>query len=468
MEVQSQRAPGVWLSIREAIRGSNQDYTEGELKRAILLLAVPMILEMAMESLFGIVDLAFVSMLGTSAVAAVGLTESLLTIVFGLAIGLSMATTAMVARRCGEKHVDGASVAAGQSLLIGALLSVVVAGLGVLYAPELLRLMGGEPAVVETGQNYTRIIFGGSATIFLLFLNNAILRGAGDPAVAMRVLWLANGINIVLLPCFVLGLGPFPKLGLQGAAVATTLGRGCGVALQFWVLFGGMARVPLARRHLHPNANVLWRLLRVSLTGIAQFLVSTASWLGLVRLIAGFGSAAVAGYMIAVRVIIFLILPAWGLCNAAATLVGQNLGAGKPERAERAVYQAGFYNMAFLGCLGVLLVIFASQIAALFSGDPEVIRHATNCLRFISYGYGFYAWGMVTVQAFNGAGDTLTPTLINLACQWALQIPLAWALAFPAGLGATGVFAAIPIAESILALVGIWAFRRDSWKRQRI
>jgi putative MATE family efflux protein len=469
MEVSSEAPkPSLWASIGEAIRGSEQDYTQGDLGRSILLLAIPMVLEMVMESLFAVVDAFFVSSLGTSAIAAVALTESLLTIIYGVAVGLSMATTAMVARRIGERDPEGASVAAVQAILLGIVFSVGTAALGVIFAPELLRLMGGDAAVVKTGQSFTRMLFGGSVTIFLLFLNNAIFRGAGDAAIAMRALWIANIINIILNPCLILGLGPFPQLGLLGSAVGTTIGRGCGVLFQFWVMFGGMSRISVSARQLRVNLEVLLRLLRVSFTGILQFLVSSASWIGLVRVISGFGSSALAGYMIAIRVIIFSILPAWGLCNAAATLVGQNLGAKNPDRAEQSVYRAGFYNMIFLGTLAVGFLVLAGPILRLFTAEPEVIAHGANCLRYISYGYIFYAWGMVIVQAFNGAGDTWTPTIINFACQWVFQIPLAWFLAFPAGMEATGVFLAITIAESSLALVGLWLFRRGRWKGQKI
>jgi len=459
---------GFWASVRESLRGSHQDYTEGTLDRAILLLAVPMILEMAMESLFGVVDAFFVSSLGTEAVAAVALTESLLSILFGVAIGLSMAATAMVARRIGEKDPQGASVAAAQAVFVGIFCSLPIAAIGVIFAPHLLALMGGEPAVIAVGQNFTRTIFGTCVFIFLLFLNNAIFRGAGDAAIAMRVLWLANIINIVLNPCLILGLGPFPKMGLVGSAVASSIGRGVGVAFQFWVLFGGMSRIKVAWHQMHVQWDVLRRLLQVSGTGILQVLVTTTSWLGVVRLVASFGSTALAGYMIAIRLIIFAILPAWGLSNAAATLVGQNLGAGKPDRAEQSVYRAGLYNMVFLGSLAVGFIVFAEPLLRIFSNDPEVIRQGSQCLRYICYGYGFYAWGMVTVQAFNGAGDTLTPTIINLACQWAFQIPFAWLLSYPAGFGATGVYLAITVAESILAVVGLWAFRRGRWKLKKI
>jgi len=457
-----------WKSVVEALRGSRHNYTEGDLNRSILLLAIPMILEMIMESLFAIVDAFFVSSLGTNAVAAVALTESFVIILFGVAIGLSMATGAMVARRIGEKDPKAASIAATQAVLIGVFVAVPISITGVIFAPQLLRLMGGQPEVIEQGQHFARIIYGGSATIFLLFLNNAIFRGAGDAAFAMRALWISNIINIILNPCLILGLGPFPKLGLIGSAIGTTIGRGTGVLFQLWILFGGMARVQLSLKQMRIDLPVMMRLLRVSLNGMFQIMVSMTSWLGLVRITATFGSSALAGYLIAIRIIMFIILPAWGLCNAAATLVGQSLGAGKPERAEQAVYRAGFYNMIFMGAVAVIFIAFAESFLGVFSHEPEVVRLGSACLRTISYGYCFYAWGMVTLQAFNGAGDTWTPTLINLGCLWALQLPLGYTLAMHTRMGPQGVFAAIPIAQSMLALVGLWSFRRGKWKRKKI
>lgn len=457
-----------WSAVQESLRGSQQDYTAGSLPRAILLLAIPMILEMAMESLFGIVDVFFVSGLGTDAVAAVALTESVLTVVFGVAMGLSMAATAMVARRIGEKDSAGAGAAAAQAIWIGLGVSAVTGVAGALYAPDLLRLMGGTEIVVRMGTGYARYMLGGTATIFLLFLNNAIFRGAGDAALAMRALWLANLVNIVLDPCLILGLGPFPKLGLDGAAVATNIGRGLGVAYQFAVQAAGGARVSLGRGNFAPDWPVLGRLLRVSFTGIVQFLVATASWMALVRLIARFGSPALAGYMIAIRVVIFSILPSWGLSNAAATLVGQNLGAGAPERAERSVWLAGFYNMLFLGAIAVAFLMLARPIIGVFTSDPAAAATGADCLRIIGSCYVFYAWGMVMVQAFNGAGDTVTPMIVNLFCYWAFQIPLGWALAVPAGFGPDGVFWAVAAAESLLAAAGVVLFRRGRWKRQAI
>jgi putative MATE family efflux protein len=458
----------LWGEVREAIAGSQQDFTQGSLGRAILLLAVPMVLEMSMESLFGVVDMYWVARLGPDAVAAVTISESLLTLVFAVALGLSMSTTAMVARRIGEKNPEAAAVAAVQAILIGLAVSAAVGVAGAVWARPLLRLMGAAPAVVAGGWAYTAIVLGGSVTILLLFLINAVFRGAGDAAIAMRTLWFANLVNIVLDPCFIYGWGPFPEMGLPGAAVATTIGRGLGVCYQLWVLFSGRGRVVVRRADVRLEPVVLWRLFRISLTGMFQFFISTASWLGLVRIIAVFGSAALAGYGVAIRIIIFSILPSWGLSNAAATLVGQNLGARQPDRAERSVWTTGFYNMVFLGLLALVFIVVPGPLVRIFTSDPAVVSVGVDCLRYISYGYVFYAYGMVMVQAFNGAGDTFTPTVINLFCYWLWEIPLAYVLARWTGLGVTGVFLAIAIAESTTALVGILAFRRGRWKKHEI
>jgi putative MATE family efflux protein len=460
--------PGAWRSVLDALRGVQQDYTQGSIGRAIVLLSIPMVLEMSMESLFAVVDIFFVSKLGSDAAATVGLTESMLTIIYALAIGLSMAATAMVARRVGEKDLAGARVAAVQAIALGLLLAAPISLAGVLWAPDLLRLMGAPESVVATGAGYTAVMFGCSFVIFLLFLINAIFRGAGDPVVSMRSLWLANLLNIGLCPSFVFGWGPFPELGVLGAAVGTTIGRGAGVLYQIWALQRGSSRIVLGLADLKIHWEVIARLARVAAPAMFQFLIATASWLGLVRIIAIFGSSALAGYTIAIRVVIFTILPSWGLSNAAATLVGQNLGAGRPDRAERSVWQAGFYNMLFLGLVGIVFLIFAERILGFFTSDPEVLRYGVSCLRICSYGYPAYAWGMVMVQAFNGAGDTWTPTWINLGCYWLFQIPFAWSLALPLGLGTTGVFVAIAVAESMLAVAGMLAFRRGRWKARRI
>jgi putative MATE family efflux protein len=447
------------------VAGSEQDYTEGSLGRAVFLLSVPMILEMAMESIFGILDVFWVGKLGADAVAAVGITEALLTLVFAVALGLSMSTTAMVARRIGEKDPEAAAVTAVQAIALGVFAALPTLVVGLVWPKELLRLMGATPAVVEAGWGYTAWILGGNATILLLFLINAIFRGAGDASVAMRSLWVANAVNLVLDPCLIFGLGPFPELGVTGAAVGTTLGRAVGVGYQCWQLRRG-GRVTVEARHLRLDREVMVRLLRVSVGGIVQFLIATASWLALVRLLTPFGSASLAGYTIALRIIVVAILPSWGMCNAAATLVGQNLGAGKPERAERSVWVTGLYNMVFLCAVAVVFIVFAEPLIGFFTPDPAVRALGAECLRIVSYGYGFYAWGMVTVQAFNGAGDTTTPTWINLVCYWMFQIPLAWFLSRTLGFGPNGVYYAITIAESLIAVVGIYFFRRGRWKGQ--
>jgi MATE family, multidrug efflux pump len=458
-----------WLAtLREAVAGSRQDFTEGSIRRAIVLLAVPMVLETAMESLFGIVNVFWVAHLGKESAAAVGITESMLTILFAVALGLSMPTTAMVARRIGEKDRQGASVAAFQAIAIGIGVSVPIGLVGIIWTPQLFHLMGASPEVLAAGGGYSRMIIGGNVVIMLLFLNNAIFRGAGDAAIAMRALWFANVINIILDPCLIFGLGPFPRLGVTGSAIATTIGRGAGVILQLYLLSSGMARVRVGLKRSKLDPGVMLRLLRLSVGGMFQFFVATASWLGLMRIVTHFGDAAIAGYTIAIRMVVFALLPSWGMSNAAATLVGQNLGAGKPDRAERSVWVAGVTNMTFLGVVTVVFLIFAEPLVRIFTTDEAVVAVGIDALRYISYGYVFYAYGMVMVAAFNGAGDTTTPTWINLGCYWLFQIPLAYTLANHAGLGAQGVFLAITIAESVIAIIGILMFRRGTWKTQKI
>jgi len=455
-------------SLREAIAGSRHDYTRGSLSHAILLLAVPMVLEMSMESAFGVVDVFFVSRLGSDAIATVGVTESLLTLVFAVALGLSMATTAMVARRVGEGHDEQAAVAAVQAILLGLLVALPAGVAGFLLAPDLLRLMGSPQGLVAVGSGYTAVMLGGNATIFLLFLINAIFRGAGDASIAMRSLWVANIANMILDPCLIFGWGPFPEMGVTGAAVASTIGRGVGVAYQLRRLGAHGGRIRVRRRHLSVQPATMIGLARVSVGGILQMVIATASWLGLVRILTPFGSAALAGYTIALRVIIFTILPSWGLSNAAATLVGQNLGAGRPDRAERSVWLTAGFNMAFLGGVTVVFLVFAERLISIFSSDPLIVEVGASCLRIISYAYVLYACGMVMTQAFNGAGDTMTPTVINFFCYWMLQIPLAWTLARTAGYGPAGVFAAVTISESAIAVVGTLWFRRGRWKERAI
>lgn len=453
--------------LKEALFGTRQDFTEGNLNRAIILLAIPMILEMVMESLFGIVDVFFVSRLGANAVATVGLTESLLTIVFGIGIGLSMATTAFVARRIGEKDPEGASNSAVQAIAVGILVSTVVGVIGLLFAPNLLAIMGGTPAI-QANARYTRLVLGGSVVIFLIFLINAIFRGAGDATLAMRTLWLANGINIVLDPCLINGWGPFPRLGVFGAAVATTTGRGIGVLYQLCQLGSGKNRIVVRRDQVRLNLPVMWRLLRVSSTGIVQFLIGTASWIALVRIISTFGSAAIAGYTIAIRMVIFTALPCWGLSNAAATLVGQSLGAAKPARAESAVYRTGFLNMVIMGLISIAFLAIPDRMVTVFTLDPDVVRPAVACLSMFGLAFMTWAWGVVLMQAFNGAGDTVTPTYINLFAFWIFQIPLAYLLGVRLSFGLRGTFIAVPVADAVFAITAFALFRRGRWKEQRI
>jgi putative MATE family efflux protein len=460
--------PTLWQSIREALRGSHQDYTAGSLNRAILLLAIPMVLEMVLESLFAVVDVFWVSRLGSNAIATVGLTESVLTLVFAVGLGLGMSTTAMVARRIGEKDADGAAVAAVQAIFLGLIGSLAMGIPFFLFAPKLLALMGASPEIVSTGVNYARIALGGSGVVMMLFLNNAIFRGAGDAAIAMRLLWVSNIRNLILDPCLIFGLGPFPKLGVAGAALATFSGRGIGVLYQFYRLGKGTDRLCILACHVRLQASVLWRLVRVSITGILQFLISQASWIGLVRIVSLFGAPALAAYTIAIRIVIFAILPSWGLSNAAATLVGQNLGAAHPDRARSAVLRTGFWNMAFLGSVGVVFIVFAPWIIGLFTQDPAVVPIAINCLRIFSCGNMAFAYGMVLMAAFNGAGDTLTPTYINLFGFWILEIPLAWWLAMHTFMHVNGVFVAVVVAQVVVVLIGLVLFRQGKWAKQRI
>ena len=458
----------LWRAVRDSLRGSHHDYTSGPIGRSIIMLAIPMVLEMLMESVFAVVDIFWVAHLGADAVATVGLTESMLTLLYAVAIGLGLGATAMVARRIGERNPEGAARAAVQAIALGLIVSVIVAILGVLYADRLLGLMGGSPWVLEQGAGFTKIMFAGNATILLLFLINAIFRGAGDAAIAMRVLWLANSINIVLGPCFIFGLGPFPELGVAGAAVATTIGRGTGVlyALSRLVRSGG--RFDIRKHHLKLEPSIMARLVRLSATATFQVFIGMASWIGLIRTISSFGSDALAGYTIGIRVIIFALLPSWGMANAAATMVGQSLGAGKPDRAERAVWRAGFYNMIVLGTVGLGFVLFARQIIGLFTADPNIVPYGVDCLRIVAYGFLFYAWGMVITQSFNGAGDTWTPTIINLFVFWLWELPLAYVLAISFGLGPRGVFLAIMISFSTLAVVSALMFRRGTWKTRKV
>jgi len=456
---------GLFQSIKSAVMGDrHRDFTEGSIGRAIAMLAVPMVLEMMMESLFAVVDMFWVAHLGANAVATVGFTESLLTLLFAVALGLGIATTATVARRIGEKDATAAADTASQAILLGVGIAVVTGTLGFIFAPNLLRIMGASPEVISTGSGYTRAIYGGSGTVMLLFLINGVFRGAGDASLAMRVLWTANWINIVLNPLLIFGLGPFPKLGVAGSGIGTTIGRACGVLLQLWFLSSGKSRVVVQWHQIRLIPALMLKLVRLSLGGMFQYLVAMASWIVMVRMCAVFGSVAIAGYTLALRIILFALLPSWGMANAAATLVGQNLGAHRPDRAEKSVWLAGFYNMIFLGLVAVVFIGFAGPLVRIFTSDPAVVSMASTTLRTVAYGYIFYAWGMVMGQAFNGAGDTNTPTTLNVLCFWVLQIPLAWLLAFRMGWGVNGIFIAIPVAQSALAVAGMLMFRRGKWK----
>ena len=459
---------GFWETVREAIRGTHHDYTSGPIGRAIILLAVPMVLEMVMESVFAVVDVFWVAHLGPNAVATVGLTESMLTLVYTAAMGLSIGVTAMVARRIGEKNPAGAAEAAVQGIALGVIAAAFIAVAGVLLAPKLLGIMGASPDVIAMGHNYTRVMLGGNVVILLIFLINAIFRGAGDAAIAMRVLWLANWINIILGPLLIFGVGPFPRLGVTGAAIATTIGRGTGVLYQLYRLWRRDGRVVIHRDEIALKPAVMKTLLRLSGTGTFQVFIGMASWIGLTRINASFGAEGLAGYTIAIRIIIFALLPSWGLANAAATMVGQALGAGKPERGEEAVWRAAFYNVIFLGTAGLLFITLANPIAHVFTRDPAVASVATDCLRIISYGYLFYAYGMVLTNSFNGAGDTWTPTWLNLFCFWLWEIPLAWLLARHFSLGPQGVAWAVTIAFSTLAVASAVLFRRGRWKLKAV
>ena len=461
-------ARSLWSSVREALSGSHQDYTQGNLNRAILLLAIPRVLEMVLESLFAVVDVFWVGRLGSDAVATVGLTESMLGLVMAIGFGVALSTTAMVARRIGEKDPEDAAIAGVQAIFLGVTISLAIGVPAGIFAPQLLRLMGATPIIVSVGSAYARIALGGCGAILMLFLNNAIFRGAGDAAIAMRLLWVSNIINLVLDPCLIFGVGPFPHLGVTGAALATLTGRSIGVLYQFYRLLKGTERIRILVRHVRFNLRVMLRLLRVSLTGMLQFAITNSSWIVLVRIVSLFGAEAVAAYTVSIRIVIFFILPAWGFSNAAATLVGQNLGAHQPARAEQAVWRTGLYNMVFLGSIGVFFFVFATPVVRLFVTDPAVLRIAALALRTLSCGNVGYAYGMVMLQAFNGAGDTLTPTIINFFGFWVLELPLAWWLATVVHLRAEGAFLAIVISECAIAAAGIVLFRRGRRKRQQI
>jgi putative MATE family efflux protein len=463
----SGRLAALLRDLRTALSGGEHDYTQERMGRAILLLAIPMVLEMVMESIFVVVDIFWVSHLGPDAIAVVGITESMMTIIYAVAIGLSIAASAVVSRRIGEKDPDGAASAAVQVIALGLVASAVLGVIGAILAPHLLEAMGASPAAMQHS-GFTRVMLAGNATVFLIFLINAVFRGAGDAAIAMRTLWLANLLNIVLGPCFIFGWGPFPELGVTGAAVATCTGRGVGVLYQLIALARSAGRLRVRRRHIRLDRAVMRNIVGIALNGIGQLLINTTSWIVVMRILAPFGSVALAGYAVAMRIVIFAILPAWGLSNAAATLVGQNLGARQPERAEQAVWTAARYNLYFLGTVGVVFVVFAEPIVGLFPGGAEMQAFGTTALRIIGLGFPFYAYGLVLLSAFNGAGDTRTPTLMNLFCFWIWELPLAWVLAHPFGLGPRGIVIAVAVAFSTLAVVSVVMFRRGHWKTKRV
>ncbi len=458
----------VFRAFGDAVMGRQTEYTSGSIRRAIFMLSIPMILEMMMESIFAIVDIAYVSRVSVNAVATIGLTESVITLVYAIAIGLSMAATAVVARRIGEEDVAGARKAAVQAILLGILVAVSIGIIGLLYAKEILGLMGGEPDLIEEGYGYTQLLIGGNITIVLLFLINAIFRGAGDASIAMWTLVLSNGLNIILDPIFIFGLGPVPEFGVTGAAIATNIGRGTAVLFQLGILFFGWSRIRLGLGDIVLRLQVMLNLVKVSMGGIAQFLIGTSSWVFLMRIMSEFGSEVLAGYTIAIRVMMFTFMPAWGMSNAAATLVGQNLGARKPDRAERSVWITGKYNAIFMLSVSLVYLVFARQIIGLFNSNPEVVANGALCLQIVAAGYLFYAYGMVISQAFNGAGDTRTPTKINFIAFWIFQLPFAYTAAIVFDMGALGVFLAITLAEVLLSVIAIVWFRKGHWKKVEV
>lgn len=453
-----------WKVVGEGLKGSERDFTQGPIWVALVILAIPMILEMVMESLFAVVDIFFVAKLGADAIAIVGLTESMMALIYAVAFGLAIGATATVARRIGEKEPEKAAKAAAHVIYLGVIVSLVMSAIGIVAAPYILSALGAEPQVVEQGTPFMRIMLGGNAVVVFIFLLNAIFRGAGDAAIAMRVLWLANILNMILAPCFIFGISFFPELGVTGAAVGTTIGRGCGVLYAAWYLFRPGGRIHVHRESWRLDPALLWKLTRLSWTAVFQFLIATASWSALVRVIAGFGSEAIAGYVIALRVVMFALLPALGLSNAAATMVGQNLGAGKPDRAERAVWTAAIFNAAFYFAIGMIFIFLSGPIVGIFTQEPTVFAYGTSALHIIAYGFVFYGLGMVLETSFNGAGDTWTPTYLNLFVFWIFEIPLAYLLAYHFQMGPDGVFWAITIAFSLLAVSSALLFKRGKWK----
>lgn len=458
----------LWSDIKASIGGTDQDFTQVKLGRAILLLSIPMVLEMSLESIFAIADIFFVSKLGAQAIATVGITESLVTIIYAIAIGLAMATTAIVSRRIGEKDSSGAAKASVQAIIVAFIASLPISLIGIFYSAQLLGFMGAEEAIIRDFSGYTSIMIGSNVVIMLLFVINSIFRGAGDASLSMKVLWVANGINIILDPILIFGWWVFPELGIKGAAIATVIGRGTGILFQLYILTGDSSRIKILKSHLVFQWDLIKNLIRVSTGGILQWLIATSSWVVLVKILSSYGSVVVAGYTIAIRIFVFSILPSWGMSNAAATLVGQNLGAKKYDRAEKSVWAVAGVNMIFLGIVGICFYLFADYLMQIFTSDQQVIDIGTTCLRIISYGYLSYAFGMVVIQAFNGAGDTKTPTLINFFCFWLIEIPLAYFLAKELGWAQEGVFYSIIIAESALAILGLILFKQGKWKQTKV
>lgn len=457
-----------WGVLREAFQGSQRDFTEGSVGQALFILSVPMIMEMIMESVFAVVDIFFVAKLGPDAIAIVGITESMVALIYAISIGLGIGATATVARRIGEKDSEKASQAAAHAIYLGLIVSIILGIIGVIFAADFLRLLGGSENVVMQGTAFTQIMLGGNAVVIFLFLLNSIFRGAGDAAIAMKVLWIANIINIILCPCFIFGLAFFPEMGVTGAAIATTIGRGSGVLLAFYYLFRGEKRFEIQARHWVFNGKLLWSLIKISSSAVLQLTIAMVSWAGLIKVISRFGSEVIAGYTISLRIIMFVFLPSLGLSNATATLVGQNLGAKKPEKAEKAVWLAIFYNVVFQTIIGVLLTVFAVPLVSLFTNDSQVIFYGSESLRIVSYGFFFYAVGMVLESAFNGAGDTWTPTYLNFFIFWVFEIPLAYFLANNFGYSQHGVFWAITISFSCLAIFSGILFKRGKWKLKKI
>jgi putative MATE family efflux protein len=458
----------IWQELKNAIRGSDADYTQIKLGKAVFLLAVPMILELIMESTFAVVDIFFVGKLGPSAVATVGLTETYLFLLYSIGMGLSMAVTAIVARRIGEKEKEKAGVSAVQAIFLAVLVSIPFSIAGIFFSKDLLALMGADEWTLEHGYRYTQWMLGGNVVIMLLFIINAIFRGAGDAAIAMRVLWIANGFNIILDPLLIFGLGPFPELGIEGAAIATNIGRGIGVLTQLWFLFRGVKHIRVFRSQLHLHWEAIRNIVKTSLGGIGQMIVAMTSWIFIMRIISEFGSQAVAGATIALRIMMFTMMPAWGMSNAVATLVGQNLGAKQPDRAERSVWITGFWNMAYLIGVAIVYFIFNDSLMKIFTDDAEVILIGGMWLKIVSYSYFVYGWWMVALQAFNGAGDTATPTKINIVFFWLIEIPLAYLMAVILDMNYSGVFWSIFIAETAVGLFTLWLFTRGKWKTVQV